>query len=121
MKSLNSPSLSPKCKKTLCNRKGSLNELKLCCLLVERGYEVFRNINPDGPIDIIAVCKKTMTTHYIDSKAPSFYRSKLNNTVNILTKEQQQKGIKAMILYEENIYYVDKDNYNLKKFLGEEI
>ena len=101
------------------HKKGSLRELRLCSYLVEQGYETFRNVTPDGLIDIIAVDKDTMTTHYIDSKSPLFSQKDgtLTNKIGILSKEQKEKGIKGMIYYEEKIFYVDKNNYNLKEFI----
>jgi hypothetical protein len=101
------------------HKKGSLRELRLCSYLVEQGYETFRNVTPDGIIDIIAVDKDTMTTHYIDSKSPLFSQKDgtLTNKIGILSKEQKEKGIKGMIYYEEKIFYVDKNNYNLKEFI----
>jgi len=60
-----------------------------------------------------------MTTHYIDSKSPLFSQKDgtLTNKIGILSKEQKEKGIKGMIYYEEKIFYVDKNNYNLKEFI----
>ena len=99
------------------SKKGSLSELKLCCYFIELGYEVFRNVNPDGLVDIIVVDRETMTTHYIDGKTPQIYRGKLNLTIKMLTPEQRKKGVKVMVYYEEKIYYVDKNNHNYKEFI----
>lgn len=37
------------------SRIGALSELKAVCWLMEQGYSVFRNVSPEGAIDIIAL------------------------------------------------------------------
>jgi hypothetical protein len=36
---------------------GSVSELEMCAHYLREGYEVFRNVSPDGPIDIIILLK----------------------------------------------------------------
>ena len=103
------------------HKKGGLRELNLCAFLIERGFEVFRNTTPDGMIDIIAVDIGTMNTHYIDSKSPVFSQKdgSLSNRISILSIDQINRGIKAMIYNDKKVFYLDKDNEELKEFVDE--
>jgi hypothetical protein len=49
--------------------RGAWAEMIAASWLVERGYEVFRNVSPHGPIDIVAI--KGQVTEYIDVKLVS--------------------------------------------------
>jgi len=100
------------------SRKGGLRELQLCAHLVEKGYEVFHNVVPDGPVDIVALNKDTMEVHFIDSKSPIFSLKdgSINNKLGILTNEQKEKGIKAVIYHKGTALYLDADNPELKEF-----
>ena len=82
---------------------------------------MFRNTTPDGMIDIIAVDIDTMHTHYIDSKSPIFSQKdgSLTNRISILDTDQISRGIKAMIYNDNKVYYLDKDNEELKEFVDE--
>jgi len=99
-------------------RKGGLKELQLCAYLVEKGYEVFHNVVPDGPVDIVALKKDTMEVHFIDSKSPIFSLKdgSINNKLGVLTDEQKEKGIKAVIYHEGIALFLDANNKELKEF-----
>ena len=101
------------------HKKGGLRELKLCAYLIEKGYEVFRNVTADGFIDLVAVNKNTMDVHYIDSKSPiiSMKDGSLNNKLGILSDEQKQKGVKAVIFHDEKAFYLDADTPEIKEFV----
>ena len=101
------------------HKKGGLRELKLCAYLIEKGYEVFRNVTADGFIDIVAINKDTMDVHYIDSKSPVFSTKdgSLCNKLGNLSDEQKQKGVKAVIFHDEKAFYLDTDTPELKEFV----
>lgn len=48
--------------------KGAVAELKACSWLLEKGYEVFRNISQHGGIDIIAIDPITNEVSFFDVK-----------------------------------------------------
>jgi len=100
-------------------RKGGLRELQLCAYLIEKGYEVFHNVVADGLVDIVVFKKDTMEVHYIDSKSPiiSMKDGSLNNKLGILSDEQKQKGVKAVIFHEGKAFYIDADTPELKEFV----
>ncbi len=37
------------------HKKGAIGELKACVWLLSQGYQVFKNITPDGVVDLIAI------------------------------------------------------------------
>jgi hypothetical protein len=57
-------------------RIGAISELKAQTWLMEQGYEVFKNIKPSGPADLIAWDIKTDTLLKIDVKTVRVYIKK---------------------------------------------
>ena len=47
-------------------RRGAVSELTATVWLLEQGYEVYRNVSPEGPFDLVAV--KPGETLFIDVK-----------------------------------------------------
>ena len=94
-----------------------MQELLLCTLLMKRGYEVFRNVSCDGPMDIIAVNKDTMQTFYIDCKSPIVANDgTLKNQQYRLKKHQYEAGITPMTAWREKIYYWSSEDRIAKEF-----
>ena len=75
--------------------RGGWAEMVACCWLLQRGYEVFRNVSAHGSIDVVAIKDgevfkfdvKGITQNY--SGTPS------------LKEEQLQIGVKALVVYED--------------------
>jgi Holliday junction resolvase-like predicted endonuclease len=57
-------------------RIGALSELRAQAWLMEQGYEVFKNIKPSGPADLIAWDIKSNTILKIDVKTVRIYIKK---------------------------------------------
>ena len=53
------------------HKRGASAELLACAALVDAGFEVFRNVTPDGPIDIVVWDGETF--YPIDVKRASHY------------------------------------------------
>lgn len=53
------------------NRIGDITEVSLASQLMAEGWEVFRNMGSDGPVDMIALNPFTGEVRYIDAKRPS--------------------------------------------------
>jgi len=53
--------------------RGTETELRACAWLLAEGYEVFRNVSPFGPIDIVAI--KAGIVRFIDVKTRTGTRS----------------------------------------------
>tara|TARA_R100000908_G_scaffold17991_1_gene6888 strand:- start:1415 stop:1669 length:255 start_codon:yes stop_codon:yes gene_type:complete len=84
---------------------------------MKRGYEVFRNLSCDGPIDIIAVNRSTMQTFYIDCKSPIIANDgTLKNQQHLLKKHQHVSGIIPMTAWKEKIYYWSLEDRIAKEF-----
>jgi len=66
--------------------KGALAELKASSWLLSKGFEVFRNVSPHGPVDIVALNPKTKETILIDVKTtPSTEQKKERGGIRILS------------------------------------
>lgn len=99
------------------SRKGDYQELLLCILLMERGYEVFRNVSCIGLVDIVAIDKSNMKTILIDSKSPIVASDgTLKGQQQYITKEQEEKGILAMTAWNNKIFYWSRINRIAKEF-----
>jgi Holliday junction resolvase-like predicted endonuclease len=61
--------------------RGGYSELLACAWLMSLGYDVFRNQSDNGPIDIVAVNRKTGETVFCDAKTvhPSALTTIRNN------------------------------------------
>ena len=100
------------------SRKGDYQELLLCTLLMERGYEVFRNVSCVGLIDIVAIDRSKMKTILIDSKSPIIANDgTLKGQQQYITKEQQEKGILAMTAWNNKIFYWSRTDRVAKEFV----
>jgi len=81
------------------NRKhiGARNEMYACTWLLDRGYEVFRNVSAHGLIDIIAM--KDGETHYFDVKGNSEKQSP--KSADLLSKAQTEAGVKRLNVFKD--------------------
>ena len=57
------------------SRIGDITEYSLAITLMDEGWEVFRNMGCDGPVDIIALNPETGETRFIDVKRMSIHES----------------------------------------------
>lgn len=48
--------------------RAEISELIACLYLMSKGFALFRNMIPKGPIDFVAVNLETKEVHFIDSK-----------------------------------------------------
>jgi hypothetical protein len=70
---------------------GARSELIGCCWLLEQGYEVFRNVSPCGPIDLVAVKKGEVLLLDVKSVPRA-----------TVTQEQAELGVKLLIVDAQN-------------------
>jgi hypothetical protein len=79
---------------------GSVSELEMCAHYLREGYEVFRNISPDGPIDIVIFKKETGELYLLDIK--SFVRTTSPDSY-ILAEENKTNLDVKIVPYDYNI------------------
>lgn len=48
--------------------RAEISELIACLYLMSKGFAIFRNMIPKGPIDFVAVNLETKEAHFIDAK-----------------------------------------------------
>lgn len=87
-----------KCKNT--GKKGAVSELAACIWLLSNNYEVFRNVTPNGKIDIVAVKGDELIK--IDVKSAHFRKGRL-----IIDRRFQLEAIKLGI----KVLYVFGDSH----------
>jgi hypothetical protein len=73
---------------------GTRSELIAAVWLLERGYEVFRNVSSAGPIDLVAVDPADGAVYLFDVKSEMTQGGSLKGRSLI----QQQIGVKTLIL-----------------------
>lgn len=84
-------------------QKGAIAEYKASIWLLEQGYEVYRNVSPAGPVDLIAI--KDGQVIEIDVKTLQI-TGKHNDFVFSLAKlsdKQRARGIRVLWVYEDQI------------------
>lgn len=98
--------------------KGALAEFKAITWLAERGYEVFRNVTPDGPVDLVAVHFERGETILIDVKMASIWVGKAserrfkNDYYEVkhkrLTERQKALGVRLLLVLDDFIGWEDE-------------
>lgn len=89
--------------------KGALAELKACAWLLKQGYEVYRNVSPFGPYDIVAWKNAKFET--IDVKTASSYITK-KGELRYYHPERAQEDAKLIVYgYETDEFWWEED-YN---------
>ena len=78
---------------------GAISELEMCAYYVRQGYEVFRNVTPDGPADIIIWNPKNGELHIIDIKS---YVSTADPNAYAIREEAKKECDTKVIPYDYN-------------------
>lgn len=73
---------------------GAVSELEMCAYYVREGYEVFRNVTPNGPADIILWKPETGELHILDIKS---YVSTCAPD-NYIVQEERKRDFKVKIV-----------------------
>lgn len=82
------------------SRKGASAELKAAAWLIDQGWEVFWNVTPSGPIDLVAV--RDGETVYIDVKHATFLEPGTSGRREgsvITTAKPNSSGVEVVFLY----------------------
>lgn len=85
--------------------KGACGELTATVWLLRQGYDVFRNVSPHGPIDLVAV--KDGKAEYFDVKtarrmqdgSPSYPK---------LSQEQKALGVRCICVFDDGNCEIDE-------------
>lgn len=81
---------------------GSIAEHKAIVWLQEEGYEVYKNVNPTGQVDMIAV--KDSKIIEIDVKMLASHEGDFNfSWATHLTKDQIERGVKPLFVYKNTV------------------
>jgi len=72
--------------------KGAKHELLAAAWLLEQGYQVFRNVSPAGPVDLVAFDTETGEIVLIDVKTGT----NMYDT-NKLKPEQEDMGVRRLV------------------------
>lgn len=84
---------------------GSLNEYKAVVWLIEQGYEVYKNVNPIGEVDLIAAKAGGGVVIEVDVKTLRKASSKRYNFLkkDYLTEDQIDRGIKPLFVFGDTV------------------
>jgi hypothetical protein len=81
--------------------KGALHETLACAWFMSQGYEVFRNVSPHGPVDMIAMRGNEIIK--VDVKTASISRKSKEGeifyTSTKLSQAQIDLGVRILLLY----------------------
>ena len=100
-------------------RKGDISEIEVCHLLLEKGYEVFRNISCVGFADIVAIHTETKEKILIDVKTPTIYTTTDGTTkfrTNKLSDAQVELGMKVACAYKGKLY-IQNGNKSIERLI----
>jgi Holliday junction resolvase len=84
-------------------RKGDINEITVCNILLKDGHEVFRNLCCTGLVDVVAI--KNNNIILLDVKSPLTYKNKL--TLPKLSDAQKKLGVIPVCVYDDKLYWKD--------------
>ena len=102
------------------NRRGDISEIMFCRAMMEEGWEVFRNMSCDGPVDVVLMNALTGDVRKVDLKTATRYvaadgRLSITFTVN---KERKEKlGVEYIGVDPEEVgtFYTEKDLEKYRK------
>ena len=81
---------------------GAMNELVACTWLMARGYHVFRNVSPRGPVDLIGMTEVgKIVTFDVKTATPDEARKK--KASYRLSRKQELLGVQMIIVYPDGI------------------
>lgn len=86
------------------SRLGAYNELIAAAWLMKRGYEVFRNVAPVGPVDLVGI--KEGKTEFFDVKG-AYRTADGQNIYSKLSERQQEMGVKCICVFDSGECEVD--------------
>lgn len=91
-------------------RLGAAHELVACAWLLSKGYEVFRNVCPNGPTDVVAIRGPEVVR--IDVKTTTCY-TRVDGTTTYsrprLTEEQLEQGVRLLLVEQGSVLgYADE-------------
>ena len=81
--------------------KGCLGELMAACWLLELGYEVFRNVSPSGPVDVVAM--KDGEILLVDIKSDHTNKEVPHRAR--LTAQQEALGVRKLVVSGKGIFW----------------
>lgn len=86
------------------SRKGAKGELLVCNYLIDQGYEVFRNVVPSGPADLVAWDPETNETILIDVKCSQrTVRQDGTVTYNCQDKRHKDSPVQILLVYDDEV------------------
>ena len=66
------------------HKRGAINELVACTWLLKQGYQVFRNVTPDGRIDIISEKDGVLTKIDVKTQINKYGKQQLEDGISII-------------------------------------
>ena len=86
------------------NREGACSELIAAVWLLEQGFEVFRNVSPDGPADLVAWKRGTDEKFLIDVKTSNKPFSRSDGFVIPNVPAPHPDGVHYLIVHNSQVF-----------------
>lgn len=84
--------------KSICTgTMGSIYELKATIWLQQLGYQVFRNMSPHGPADLVAWCPKSGETLMIDVKSINASKVRKDGQLTLSLSNKRFPGVHILL------------------------
>lgn len=79
------------------SQKGTVGELSAAIWLINQGWEVFRNVVPSGPIDLVAVQPDTGELIYVDVKSSKgLFRDGVLKYPKVSSSDQKRLNVRIL-------------------------
>jgi Holliday junction resolvase-like predicted endonuclease len=80
-------------------KSGAHAELIASAWLLKQGYEVFRNVSPDGEADLVVFCPNTRELKRVDVKTQNHYVTKTGQIrTYALTESKRRPGVSVLLV-----------------------
>lgn len=87
--------------------RGAISELTACSWLLEKGYEVFRNVSQHGVADLVAINRETQEILQIDVKTigKTVMKGLTYKTVPKPNERHKQFGVEVLVVDGEQCFF----------------
>lgn len=85
------------------NHLGAASELIAAAYLLQQGYEVFRNVSPTGPADLVIWSRETGEMTKVDVKVPVRYVKQDGTIVHHFDRKALREDVKVLLVSEGEV------------------
>jgi Holliday junction resolvase-like predicted endonuclease len=90
------------------SQKGAVSELKAAAWLIDQGYEVFRNLVPTGPADLVAFHPETGEFIAVDVKTLSI-QTNSNGWETAARRKHENPHVRILYVHKNSVGWEPED------------